>query len=414
MGKTKVLAIAPLLLAMYGCSSSSDSSTTTTPSPTAVSGLFLDAEVEGLTFTTDSGLTGQTDEYGTYKYLPGEQVSFSVGGVDLGTVDGAPKCTPFDFATASTNIARFLQSLDADGDPTNGIDIVAANTALASTTISSDAFLVDTATFEANTAITDAITDGGGTLISEQEAIDNLNLGTDDTFENAELEGNLFVVLDPIESDIGIISFDTIADGAEVFSVFAGETTDAGGDGLGTDETWVVGTDGVLTLTEAADGTVTTVKRIGGSTSSISVTHSEDGSAPLPATLLIPQVISASDLGGDGVSITSKTYDVIDSDGTPINVTFNSDGTFTDNTNNETGTFEEDDTPGVIVIVNDSFPDEVTFMIVIDGEATVVDETANILLLGAEPVGGTPADPILSFINIGVGSVTLKSVTSAP
>lgn len=411
MGKTKILAITPLLLAMYGCSGS-DSAPTTTTTTTAVSGLFLDAEVEGLTFTTDSGITGQTDANGTYNYLPGEQVSFSVGGVNIGTVDGAPKCTPFDFAAASTNIARFLQSLDADGDPTNGIDIVDANTALAGTTITSDVFVVDTATFEANTAITDAITDGGGTLISEQDAINNLNLGTDDTFEYAELEGKLFVVIDPIESDIGIISFDTIASGAEVYSVFAGETTDAGGDGLGADETWSVGTDGVLILTDTVDGIVTTVNRIGGSTSSISVTHSEDGAVPLPATLLIPQVITANDLGGDGVSITSKTYDVIDADGTPINVTFKSDGTFTDNTNNETGTYEEDNTPGVILIVNDSFPDEVTFMIVMDGDPNVLGQTANILLLGAIPVGGTPIDPILSFINIGVGSVTL--VTSAP
>lgn len=410
MGNTKILAIAPLLLAMYGCSGSSDS-VVTTPPPTATSGLFLDAEVEGLSYTTDSGITGTTDKYGTYSFLPGENVSFSVGGVNIGTVAGAPVCTPFDFAAASTNIARFIQSLDADGDPTNGIDIVAANTALVGTTISSDAFTVDTATFEADTAIAGALVTTGDTLIDEATAVANLTAGTDTTFDNAELEGKLFVVIDPVESDIGIISFDTIASGAEVFSVFANETTDAGGDGLGTDETWVVGIDGVLTLTEPADGSVTTVNRIGGSTSSISVTHSEDGSDALPATLLIPVNITAAILGGDGVSVTSKTYDVIDSDGTPINVTFKSDGTFTDNTNNETGTYEEDGTPGVIVITNASFPDEVTFLIVIDGDATVVNETASILLLGAIPVGGTPTDPILEFINIGVGSVTLKSTT---
>ena len=73
MGKTKILAIAPLLLAMYGCSSDSSAPVN---KDTAVSGLFLDAEVEGLTYTTDSGITGQTDANGTYKYLPGEKVSF--------------------------------------------------------------------------------------------------------------------------------------------------------------------------------------------------------------------------------------------------------------------------------------------------------------------------------------------------
>ena len=176
MSTTKILAITPLLLVMYGCSSGGDGT------PTATSGVFIDAEVEGLSFTTDSGITGTTDENGTYSFLPGENVSFSVGGVNLGTVAGAPVCTPFDFAAASTNIARFIQSLDADGDPSNGIDLVAANAALAGTTISSDAFTVDTATFEADPDIAAALVTTGDTLIAEDEALANLNAGTDSDF----------------------------------------------------------------------------------------------------------------------------------------------------------------------------------------------------------------------------------------
>jgi hypothetical protein len=411
MVKSKILVLAPLLLAIHGCGGGGGSSSTT---ESASKGLFLDAEVEGLTYTTTSGLTGTTDENGTYQYIPGEQISFSVGGVNIGTVDGAPKCTPFDFAAASTNIARFLQSLDADGDPTNGIDIVEANTALAGTTVSSDAFTGDDATFAANLDIIGALAAAGGaTLIDPVVALANLNTGTDDTFDNTDLEDKLFVVIDPIESDIGIISFDTIASGAEVFSIFAGDTTAAGSDGQGTDETWSVDA-GVLTLTDTSDGRVTTVKRIGGSTRSISVTHSEGGVAPLPASLLIPRAFTAAGLGGGGVGgdgITSKTYDVIDSDGSPINVTFSSNGTFTDNTNNESATFAEDSTPNVIVINHTAT--EMTFLIVIGGDPTVVDENVDILILGAEFVGD-PADDLLSFTDIGVGSVTLKSVTAAP
>ena len=54
-------------------------------------GLFVDAEVEGLSYTTSSGVEGVTDENGTYNYTPGDEISFSVGGVDIGTVTAAPK-----------------------------------------------------------------------------------------------------------------------------------------------------------------------------------------------------------------------------------------------------------------------------------------------------------------------------------
>jgi hypothetical protein len=371
--------------------------------------VFLDAEVEGLSYTTDSGISGTTDENGTYSFLPGENVSFSVGGVSLGTVAGAPICTPFDFAAASTNIARFIQSLDADGDPSNGIDLVAANIALADTIINSAAFTVDTATFEANPDIAAALVTTDNTLIAEQEALDNLNAGTDTTFDNAELEGKIFVVIDPVESDIGIISFDTIASGAEVFSVFANDTIAAGSDGQGTDETWVVGSDGVLTLTDLFDGSVTTVNRVGGSSRSISVTYSEDGSAVLPATLLIPQINTAALLGGDGIAVASKNYDVIDVDGTPINITFYSDGSFIDDS--AIGNYADEGTPNVITIIDSDTPTEITFMILIDGDISVVGETASILLLGATIVGGVEPDLDLVFDDIGVASLTLVSTT---
>ena len=407
MSTTRILAIAPLLLAMYGCSGSDSS-------PAATNGVFLDAEVEGLSFTTDSGISGTTDQNGTYSFLPGENVSFSIGGVSLGTVAGAPVCTPFDFAAASTNIARFIQSLDADGDPTNGIDLVAANTALAGTIIGSDAFTVDTATFEADPAIAAALVITEDELIPEDEALANLAAGTDTTFDSAELEGKIFVVIDPVENDIGIISFDTIASGAEVFSVFANDTTAAGSDGQGTDETWVVGSDGVLTLTDIFDGTVTTVNRVGGSSRSISITYSEGGSAALPATILIPEDLTATKLGGDGINVASKTYDAIDSDGTPISITFSSDGRFSDDSGGSiptVGDYANDGTPNVITIIDDDTPTEITFLIVIDGDINAVGETASILLLGATIVSGTPPDQILDFNDIGVGSLTLVSTT---
>jgi len=367
----------------------------------SANGIFLDAEVVGLGYTTDSGVSGTTDANGTYSYNPGDNISFNVGGVNLGSVAGAPKCTPFDFGVASTNIARFIQSLDADGDPSNGIDITAANQALASTTIGSDAFLVDTPTYEANTDISGALTTAGGTDVGEAAAIANLTAGTDPTFDPNELDSKIFVVIDPTENDIGIISFDDAVT-AEVFSVFASDTTAAGSDGMGTDETWVVDAGGVLTLTDVFDGTVTTVNRVGGSSNSISVNFSEGGGAALPATLLIPEDVTTADLSG-------KTYDVIDSDGTPLTITFNADLTYAIPAEGETGTYQVGvDAANTITLVDDAFPTEKAFVLIIDGDPTVVGNTANILILGAEAIGGDPADPDLQFNDIGVGSLTLK------
>ena len=93
-------------------------------------GSFLDSEVHGLTYTTptQSGITS------TFKYLNGEIVQFSMGSVILGEAQGKEWLTPVDLVPSAidetnptvTNIARFLQSLDWDGDVGDGITITAA------------------------------------------------------------------------------------------------------------------------------------------------------------------------------------------------------------------------------------------------------------------------------------------------
>lgn len=400
----RFILISLALLGLTACGGGGGSDSSGTISPTS-KGLFLDAEVNGLSYTTSSGLSGQTDENGTYEYRPGDQITFAVGGVEIGSVPGAPQCTPLDFGAASTNIARFLQSLDADGIPGNGIDIVAANTALAGTSISGDSFSVLD-----DTALAAAVTQGGGgALVSVIDAEAALAAGTDSTFDEAELEDKLFVVLDPVENSIGIIFFDTAASG-EVFDVSSNETTAAGDSGLGNDAFWAV-SGGVLTITDL-DGTLTTVNKVGASTRAISVTVSESGSALQPLTVLIPRDITAADVGGDGAPTTSKTYDVIDIDGSPFSITFNANNTYT-TTDGETGTYGVGvDAPNAISLVDGAFPNEVAFALVMDGDLTVMDQTADILILGAEATGGgPPSDPDLQFNVIGVGSLTLKSTT---
>lgn len=104
-----------------GCSSSDSSQR---------NGTFLDSAVEGLTFMTESS-SGVTGASGTFSFNPGEEVTFSIGGIVLGTAPARTIMTPVDLVDGAvderdptvTNITRTLISLDEDNDPTNGITI---------------------------------------------------------------------------------------------------------------------------------------------------------------------------------------------------------------------------------------------------------------------------------------------------
>ncbi|MBI2381690.1 MAG: bifunctional metallophosphatase/5'-nucleotidase [Gammaproteobacteria bacterium] len=98
------------------------------------SGLLYDAPIAGVSYSSGS-VTGSTDKDGKFFYEAGKKVSFKLGDVVLGTVDGSlGTVTPFDLAgdsartgnLASMNLLRFLQSIDADNNPDNGIEIPAA------------------------------------------------------------------------------------------------------------------------------------------------------------------------------------------------------------------------------------------------------------------------------------------------
>jgi uncharacterized protein len=110
-------------------------------------GYFADGPVQGLTYKTLSQ-NGITDAAGRFEYLTGEAVTFSVGDLALGSALGAEQMTSAHFITVTasspfgatktplpagdpqkvtnqivTNLARFIQSLDKDGNIENGVTI---------------------------------------------------------------------------------------------------------------------------------------------------------------------------------------------------------------------------------------------------------------------------------------------------
>ena len=99
-------------------------------------GIFVDGIVEGLSYSTSSGLSGLTDVNGGFKYATGDLITFSIGSVIIGSVTSAAVADGTLFlqeiagvALADMNddyvekMAVLLQSLDNDGDAYNGIVI---------------------------------------------------------------------------------------------------------------------------------------------------------------------------------------------------------------------------------------------------------------------------------------------------
>jgi hypothetical protein len=100
------------------------------PPPATLTGTFIDSPVANIGYRTDSIAPDATDSQGQFSYLAGESVTFSIGDIDLPPVAAEAVITPLDIIDTQdindpsvVNIARLLQSLDADGDPTNGISI---------------------------------------------------------------------------------------------------------------------------------------------------------------------------------------------------------------------------------------------------------------------------------------------------
>ena len=110
-------------------SSSSNTSATINPTQTAktINGQFIDAPVMGLKYISGNNIIGFTDKNGKYKCIEGENITFYADEIKLGTVKCSNITTPLtlanNYTTVAKNIAYFLQNLDSDQNPSNGIII---------------------------------------------------------------------------------------------------------------------------------------------------------------------------------------------------------------------------------------------------------------------------------------------------
>lgn len=132
MFNKKILAAGVAAILVSACGGSDDAPLKST---------FVDAAVSGAAYGTATQ-SGTTATDGGFSYRPGESVTFAVGGVRLPAVAvPGSVVTPIDMGAdgtatdpATLNIARFIQALDSDNNPDNGIVINAARVAPGATT----------------------------------------------------------------------------------------------------------------------------------------------------------------------------------------------------------------------------------------------------------------------------------------
>lgn len=120
------------LSSFYSCSTDETSDQPGIEEPIgSKTGIFVDSPVSGLRYETET-YSGFTDENGKYNYEEGETVTFYIGDINLGSAEASEELTPISIASVPgatletlevQNIAALLQTLDLDGNSSNGIEI---------------------------------------------------------------------------------------------------------------------------------------------------------------------------------------------------------------------------------------------------------------------------------------------------
>ncbi len=121
-----------LVALLSGCGGSSSGDTTGTTTGVTSTGVFLDKEVSGLEYRSNS-YSGKTDQHGYFQYKVGEEITFKLGNTTLGKTKINSEysvVTPLELVGTNNvndvrvvNILQVLQSADSDHNASNGITI---------------------------------------------------------------------------------------------------------------------------------------------------------------------------------------------------------------------------------------------------------------------------------------------------
>jgi len=125
-----IISSAVALFLLNGCGGSSSTSDNSGDSlsneETGVkktgTGYYVDSAVEGVSYVCGSQ-SGTTDENGKFTFEEGQNCKFSIGGLHLREINASSLDDNITIIEDNIEVAQLLQTLDMDGNATNGITI---------------------------------------------------------------------------------------------------------------------------------------------------------------------------------------------------------------------------------------------------------------------------------------------------
>ena len=197
MSKLTIGSIVTATLLLVGCggSGSSSSSNPTTNNETGTKigkGYYVDAAVEGVEFQCGNQ-SGTTDVNGTFTFENGSDCNFTVGGIPLRDVNASSLEDNVTILEENTTVAQLLQTLDSDGNASNGIHISQGAKSVIKETLSS-LEEVDQDLLEAvhNRLKAEHSDEYNGRVVDKNQTIEHLNETKNDV-ENRGIRTNLDV-----------------------------------------------------------------------------------------------------------------------------------------------------------------------------------------------------------------------------
>jgi len=198
--------VTALSIGFAGCGSS-DSSTATTAATTGT-GYYVDSAVSGVNYVCGDQ-NGTTDTEGMFKFAVGKDCTFKLGNIVLKSIAADKLIDKATIVEDNVSVAAFLQTVDVDGNASNGIQVTsevveAVTTALVDTTEVPVAEKLDSVF----TALKNDVTGYSGKVVSETEAAEHLEK-TYEAVTKDLLAGKTYYVvhISSAEHFVGKVSF---------------------------------------------------------------------------------------------------------------------------------------------------------------------------------------------------------------
>lgn len=233
---TRLFFLLACSLILHGCGGGDEPANDVDLGPIQT-GIIVDSHISGIQYETSSGLAGTTNANGEFEYHLGDDVTFSLASLLLPSVVADKFITPLDIFNSVdvndhqvVNFIRLVQSLDSDGDPTNGIQISPQNIQhLAQSGLALAELASPADTFDQTPGIQGllAAVDGLTELVPKETALKHL----EDTLGNSyDIDFDSDGVSNALDDDD---DNDGVADIYDAFPWDFNESADFDGDGIG-------------------------------------------------------------------------------------------------------------------------------------------------------------------------------------